>query len=58
MVTFPSMDIPDIDKEFIHDEFDPPNIKKLRIEREEEIKRKEREKKLLIEEKKVTKKKR
>ena len=57
MVTFPAMDIPDIDKEFIHDEFDPPNIKKLRIEREEEIKRKEREKKLLIEEKKITKKK-
>jgi len=57
MINFPSIDIPDIDKEFIHDEFDPPNINKLRREREEEIKRKERERKLLMEEKKMAKKK-
>ena len=57
MINFPAIDIPDIDKEFIHDEFDPPNINKLRKEREEEIKRKERERKLLMEEKKMAKKK-
>ena len=57
MINFPAIDIPDIDKEFIHDEFDPPNINKLRREREEEIKRKERERKLLMEEKKMAKKK-
>ena len=57
MVNFPSMDIPGIDKEFIHDEFDPPDINKLRREREEEIKRKERERKIINEEKKLAKKK-
>ena len=57
MINFPAMDIPGIDKEFIHDEFDPPDINKLRKEREEEIKRKERERKIFNEEKKLAKKK-
>ena len=43
MATFPFSDIPNIDKEFIHDEYDPPNINKLRKDKEEEIKRKEKE---------------
>ena len=57
MINFPAMDIPGIDKEFMHDEFDPPDINKLRKEREEEIKRKERERKIFNEEKKLAKKK-
>ena len=57
MVALPFSDIPNIDKEFIHDEYDPPNINKLRKEREEQIKRKEKEKRLKIEEKKMEKKK-
>ena len=57
ILDFPSIDIPDIEKEFIHDVYDPPNIDKLRKEREEEIKKKEREAKLKSEEIKLVKKK-
>ena len=57
MINFPSLDIPDIEKEFIHEEYDPPNIDKLRKEIEEEIKKKEREKKLQIDALKLAKKK-
>ena len=57
MATFPFSDIPNIDKEFIHDEYDPPNINKLRKDKEEEIKRKEKEAKIKLEEKKLIKKK-
>ena len=32
ILNFPSIDIPDIDKEFMHDVYDPPNIDKLRKE--------------------------
>ena len=56
-VNFPSFDIPNIEKEFNHEEFEPKNINKLRMEREEEIKRKAREAKLKEEEKKIIKKK-
>ena len=45
MIDFPSLDIPDIEKEFIHEEYDPPNIDKLRKEIEEEIKKKRKRKK-------------
>ena len=54
---FPSIDIPDIEKEFIHEEYDPPNVNNLRKEIEEDIKKKEREKKLRIEAAKLIKKK-
>ena len=57
MVNFPSLDIPDIEKEFMHEVYDPPNIDKLRKEREEEIKKKEREKKIQIDALKMAKKK-
>ena len=57
MIDFPSLDIPDIEKEFIHEEYDPPNIDKLRKEIEEEIKKKEREKKIQIDALKLAKKK-
>ena len=57
LVNFPSFAIPGIEKEFNHEEYDPQDINKLRIEREEEIKRKLREAKLREEEKKIIKKK-
>ena len=57
ILNFPSIDIPDIEKEFVHDVYDPPDIDKLRKEREEEIKKKEREAKLRSEEIKIIKKK-
>ena len=57
MVNFPSMDIPGIENEFMHEVFDPPNIDKLRKERDDEIKKKEKEKKMQIEAIKIAKKK-
>ena len=57
MVNFPSMDIPGIENEFTHEVYDPPDINKLRKERDDEIKKKEREKKLQIEALKIAKKK-
>ena len=57
MFNFPSIDIPDIEKEFMHEEYDPPDVNKLRKEIEEDIKKKEREKKLRIEAAKIVKKK-
>jgi hypothetical protein len=57
MVNFPSMDIPGIEKEFMHEVYDPPNIEKLRKERDDEIKKKEKEKKMQIEALKIAKKK-
>ena len=57
ILNFPSIDIPDIEKEFVHDVYDPPDIDRLRKEREEEIKKKEREAKLRSEEIKIIKKK-
>ena len=41
MINFPSMDIPDIEKDFNHQEYEPPNINKLRKEIEKEKKRRE-----------------
>ena len=57
ILDFPSVEIPDIEKEFNHEEFEPPNINILRKEREENKKKKEREAKLREEEKKIVKKK-
>ena len=57
MFNFPSIDIPDIDREFKHEEYDPPDVNKLRKEIEEEIKKKEKEKKHRIDASKQVKKK-
>ena len=57
MFNFPTADIPDIDREFKHEEYDPPDINKLRKEVEEEIKKREKEKKLRIDAARTIKKK-
>ena len=46
MIDFPSEDIPGYDQEFNYEIYDPPNIEKLRKEKEHEILKKEREIKL------------
>ena len=43
MIDFPSEDIPGYDQEFNYEIYDPPNIEKLRKEKEHEILKKERE---------------
>ena len=57
MFNFPTADIPDIDREFKHEEYDPPDVNKLRKEVEEEIKKREKEKKIRIDAAKIIKKK-
>jgi len=57
MFNFPSSDIPGYDEEFNHEAYDPPNIEKLRKEKEQEIKIKEKETKQRVEMLKIAKKK-
>ena len=57
MFNFPSSDIPGYDEEFNHEVYDPPNVGKLRKEKEEEIKIKEKERKQREEMLKMAKKK-
>lgn len=57
MFNFPSSDIPGYNEEFNHEVYDPPNIGKLRKEKEQEIKIKEKETKQREEMLKMAKKK-
>ena len=57
MFNFPSSDIPGYDEEFNHEAYDPPNIEKLRKEKDQEIKIKEKERKQREEMLKMAKKK-
>jgi hypothetical protein len=57
MIDFPSEDIPGYEEEFNYEIYDPPNIEKLRKEKEHEILKKEREIKLHQELLKMAKKK-
>ena len=56
MVDYPSIDIPEIEREYNHEEYDPPNINYLRKEKEEEKKRREKEEKIKRNEEKIIKK--
>ena len=57
MIDFPSEDIPGYEQEYNYEIYDPPNIEKLRKEKEHEILKKEREIKMHLELLKMAKKK-